>query len=67
MLAGISFAPLRCGGWDSVSLYDGRTTNPLTAIQAHASSGSEASQVAANFKMQAAANQQDLLDFLRSL
>jgi hypothetical protein len=39
----------------------------LTAIRAHASSGSEASQVVANFNSLSAASQQDVLNFLRSL
>jgi CxxC motif-containing protein (DUF1111 family) len=48
-------------------LHDGRTSNLLTAIRAHASSGSEASQVVANFNSLPAASQQDVLNFVRSL
>jgi hypothetical protein len=39
----------------------------LTAIQAHASQGSEASQVITNFQLLAPATRQDVLNFLRSL
>ncbi len=60
-------APLWGLGQRIFFLHDGRTNNLLTAIQAHASSGSEASQVVANFNMLAPASQQDLLNFLRSL
>ena len=48
-------------------LHDGRTTNLLTAIQAHASNGSEATQVEENFDALSPSQQQDLLNFLRSL
>jgi CxxC motif-containing protein (DUF1111 family) len=60
-------APLWGLGQRIFFLHDGRTTNLLTAIQAHSSSGSEASEAVAEFNLQTAANQQDLLDFLRSL
>jgi CxxC motif-containing protein (DUF1111 family) len=60
-------APLWGLGQRIFFLHDGRTTNLLTTIQAHASSGSEASEVIANFELLSPANQQDLLDFLRSL
>ena len=42
-------------------------TSLIQAIQAHASNGSEASQVEANFSHLSAAQQQEILDFLRSL
>ncbi|HLJ86827.1 MAG TPA: di-heme oxidoredictase family protein [Candidatus Angelobacter sp.] len=48
-------------------LHDGRTSNLLAAIEAHSSSGSEANQVEYNFDMLSASQQQDLLNFLRSL
>jgi CxxC motif-containing protein (DUF1111 family) len=48
-------------------LHDGRTSNLLTAIAQHASNGSEANTVIANFNSLTAAQKQDLLNFLRSL
>jgi CxxC motif-containing protein (DUF1111 family) len=60
-------APLWGAGQRIFFLHDGRTSNLLTAISAHASSGSEASQVVANFELLSPSNQQDLLNFLRSL
>jgi CxxC motif-containing protein (DUF1111 family) len=48
-------------------LHDGRTSDVMTAVEAHASSGSEASTVIANFQNLAAIDKQDLLNFLRSL
>ncbi|HZS27681.1 MAG TPA: di-heme oxidoredictase family protein [Candidatus Angelobacter sp.] len=48
-------------------LHDGRTANLLTAIAQHASSGSEANNVIANFNALSATNKQNLLNFLRSL
>ncbi len=48
-------------------LHDGRTANLLQAIQAHQSNGSEANQVEENFNMLSPAQQQALLNFLRSL
>jgi CxxC motif-containing protein (DUF1111 family) len=48
-------------------LHDGRTTSLVTAIQAHSSSGSEATKVIANFNALSVANQQAIVDFLRSL
>ncbi|MBZ5504386.1 MAG: thiol oxidoreductase [Acidobacteriia bacterium] len=47
--------------------HDGRTSNLITAITAHASSGSEANTVIANFNALSATNKQNLLNFLRSL
>jgi CxxC motif-containing protein (DUF1111 family) len=60
-------APLWGLGQRIFLLHDGRTTNLLTAIQAHASSGSEATQVEENFNALSAEQQQALLNFLRSL
>jgi CxxC motif-containing protein (DUF1111 family) len=60
-------APLWGVGQRIFFLHDGRTSNLLTAIRAHASSGSEASAVVSNFNSLSAASQQDVLNFLRSL
>ena len=48
-------------------LHDGRTKNLITAIQQHASSGSEANTVINNYNSLSASQKQDLLNFLRSL
>jgi len=48
-------------------LHDGRTANLLAAIEAHQSNGSEATQVEENFDSLSPSQQQDLLNFLRSL
>jgi CxxC motif-containing protein (DUF1111 family) len=48
-------------------LHDGRTTNLMHAIEAHQSSGSEATQVEENFDLLSPTQKQDLLNFLRSL
>jgi CxxC motif-containing protein (DUF1111 family) len=60
-------APLWGLGQRIFLLHDGRTTNLLTAIADHSGSGSEANTVIANFNALSATDQQDLLDFLRSL
>ena len=60
-------APLWGVGQRIFFLHDGRTSNLVTAITAHASSGSEATTVEQNFALLSAASQQDLLNFLRSL
>lgn len=60
-------APLWGLGQRIFLLHDGRTTNLLSAIQAHASNGSEASQVEEHFDALSPSQQQDLLNFLRSL
>jgi CxxC motif-containing protein (DUF1111 family) len=60
-------APLWGLGQRVFLLHDGRTTNLITAIQAHASSGSEATSVEENFFSLGSAQQQAVLDFLRSL
>ena len=60
-------APLWGLGQRIFFLHDGRTTNLLTAIDAHASSGSEANQVEANFDSLSTSQQQDVVNFLRSL
>jgi CxxC motif-containing protein (DUF1111 family) len=48
-------------------LHDGRTNNLVTAIEQHASSGSEANQVIAQFNMLSTTDQQNILNFLRNL
>jgi CxxC motif-containing protein (DUF1111 family) len=60
-------APLWGLGQRIFLLHDGRTRNLLSAIQAHASNGSEATQVEENFDVLSTGQQQDLLNFLRSL
>jgi CxxC motif-containing protein (DUF1111 family) len=60
-------APLWGLGQRIFFLHDGRTTNLLAAIEAHASSGSEATEVEENFASLTQTQQQDILDFLRSL
>jgi CxxC motif-containing protein (DUF1111 family) len=47
--------------------HDGRTSNLVEAIQAHASQGSEANGVIARYGRLANGDKQDLLNFLRSL
>lgn len=60
-------APLWGLGQRIFFLHDGRTKNLLTAISAHASSGSEANAVVSNFNALSATQKQDVLNFLRSL
>ena len=48
-------------------LHDGRTTDLLKAIEAHASRGSESNQVEENYDLLKPSDKQDLLNFLRSL
>jgi CxxC motif-containing protein (DUF1111 family) len=60
-------APLWGLGQRIFLLHDGRTTNLIQAIQAHASAGSEANAVEQNFDNLSPSQQQDLLNFLRSL
>jgi len=60
-------APLWGLGERIFFLHDGRTTDLVAAINAHASSGSEATQVIQNFQSLSTSDQQDLLNFLRSL
>jgi CxxC motif-containing protein (DUF1111 family) len=60
-------APLWGLGQRIFLLHDGRTTNLITAIQDHASHGSEASVVEENFFNLNSTQQQEVLDFLRSL
>ena len=62
-------APRRSGVWDSdlFFLHDGRTSDLLQAIEEHAGQGSEANQVINIFNQLSEQQQQDLLNFLRSL
>ena len=60
-------APLWGLGQRIFLLHDGRTTDLFTAIEDHRSSKSEASTVVNNFNKLTTAQQQELLDFLRSL
>jgi CxxC motif-containing protein (DUF1111 family) len=60
-------APLWGLGERVFFLHDGRTSNLLTAIQAHSSQGSEANQIVRQFNSLGSQQQQDLLNFLRSL
>jgi CxxC motif-containing protein (DUF1111 family) len=60
-------APLWGLGQRLFFLHDGRTSNLLTAIRAHASSGSEANGVVSAFQQLSETQKQHLLNFLRSL
>ena len=60
-------APLWGLGQRIFFLHDGRTRNLLSAIEAHQSSGSEATTVEEIFDSLSASQQQDILNFLRSL
>jgi CxxC motif-containing protein (DUF1111 family) len=60
-------APLWGLGERIFFLHDGRTSNLVAAIQAHNSSGSEASTIVRRFNNLGQQQQQDLLNFLRSL
>lgn len=60
-------APLWGLGQRIFLLHDGRTTNLITAIQDHASHGSEATIVEEQFFDLTPTQQQEILDFLRSL
>jgi CxxC motif-containing protein (DUF1111 family) len=60
-------APLWGVGQRVFFLHDGRTRNLIQAIQFHASAGSEANQIVQNFVALGPQEQQDLINFLRSL
>lgn len=66
---GVQFrsAPLWGVGQRIFFLHDGRTNNIVTAIEDHASSGSEANTVINNFNMLSTTEQQALVNFLRAL
>ena len=60
-------APLWGVGQRLFFMHDGRTTDLVTAIHSHAGAMSEANQIVANFYQLSTSDQQDLLNFLRSL
>jgi CxxC motif-containing protein (DUF1111 family) len=60
-------APLWGGGQRVFFLHDGRTTNLVEAIRDHQSDGSEANQVINHFIRLTTQEQQEVIDFLRSL
>ncbi len=60
-------APLWGVGRRVYFLHDGRTSDIVQAIEDHASPGSEANQVIQSFNALPAQDQQDLINFLRSL
>ncbi len=60
-------APLWGLGQRVFFLHDGRTSNLISAIRAHASSGSEANGVVGNYLQLSETQKQHLLNFLRSL
>jgi CxxC motif-containing protein (DUF1111 family) len=60
-------APLWGLGQRIFFLHDGRTSDLVDAIREHASRGSEANEVIQNFRQLPPRQQQDLLNFLRSL
>jgi CxxC motif-containing protein (DUF1111 family) len=60
-------APLWGVGQRVFFLHDGRTTNLVEAIRAHRSRGSEANKVIERFNKLSAQEQQEIIDFLRSL
>jgi CxxC motif-containing protein (DUF1111 family) len=60
-------APLWGVGQRVFFLHDGRTTDLVKAIEAHNSHGSEASTIIERFNRLSTAQQQDIVNFLRSL
>jgi len=60
-------APLWGVGQRLFFLHDGRTSDIVKAIEAHASSGSEANSVINNFNLLSRTDQQNLVNFIRSL
>jgi len=60
-------APLWGVGQRVFFLHDGRTTNLVDAIRAHRSRGSEANRVIEQFNKLSTQEQQEIIDFLRSL
>ncbi len=60
-------APLWGVGQRAFFLHDGRTTNLVEAIRAHRSRGSEANKVIEHFNRLSTQEQQEIIDFLRSL
>ncbi len=60
-------APLWGAGQRVFFLHDGRTTDLVKAIEAHKSRGSEASAIIGRFNRLSVTQQQDIINFLRSL
>jgi len=60
-------APLWGVGQRIFFLHDGRTTDPVDAIEDHRSGGSEANKIIDRFNRLTVRQQQDIIDFLRSL
>ncbi|HXC48949.1 MAG TPA: di-heme oxidoredictase family protein [Candidatus Sulfotelmatobacter sp.] len=60
-------APLWGVGQRVFFLHDGRTSNLVEAIREHRSAGSEANRVIEHFEKLSVAEQQEVIDFLRSL
>jgi CxxC motif-containing protein (DUF1111 family) len=60
-------APLWGVGQRLFFLHDGRTNNLVDAIKAHQSRDSEANKVIEHFDKLSAKEQQEIIDFLRSL
>ncbi len=60
-------APLWGVGQRVFFLHDGRTSNLVEAIKAHKSPGSEANKVIEHFDKLSTQEQQEIIDFLRSL
>jgi CxxC motif-containing protein (DUF1111 family) len=60
-------APLWGVGQRVFFLHDGRTTDLVNAIEAHKSRGSEANRVIERFNKLSTKEQQEIIDFLRSL
>jgi CxxC motif-containing protein (DUF1111 family) len=60
-------APLWGLGQRIFFLHDGRTSDLVTAIQAHSSAGSEASGSVSAFNALSVSDRQDIVNFLRSL
>src|ERR1700680_640450 len=60
-------APLWGVGQQVFFLHDGRTTNLVDAIRDHRSKGSEANKVIEHFNKLSTQEQQEIIDFLRSL
>jgi CxxC motif-containing protein (DUF1111 family) len=60
-------APLWGVGQRIFFLHDGRTTNLVEAIEAHRSPASEANKIIERFNWLSTRQQQDIINFLRSL
>jgi len=60
-------APLWGAGQRLFFLHDGRTDDVVKAIEAHSSQGSEANTVINNFNLLSRTDQQNLVNFIRSL